>query len=103
MSSWEVLKAPAPCWQALIVTKPVVPYWLRGGALERLADVKNPLENRENREHGQHVHRWREKVDIEDASPLREHQTYRQDHYPDRACGQPALVLDAERLGARAC
>src|SRR5438270_149554 len=81
----------------------IVLFWPDQIACERPADVKNPLENRENREHRQHVHSWREKVDVEDASPLREHQPYREDYYPDRARGQPALVLDAQRLcpGAR--
>src|SRR3954463_1789342 len=99
MPSWEIRGAPQPCLVgALIVTKPVVPCWLRRGGLQCLADVENPLENRENREHRQHVHSWREKVDIQDASPLREHQSYGQNYYPDRSCGQPAFVLDAERF-----
>src|SRR3954453_1292092 len=104
MPSWEIRGAPQPCLVgALIVTKPVVPCWLRRGGLQCLADVENPLENRENRQHRQHVHSWREKVDVEDASPLREHQTDAQDHYPDRARRQPALVLDPQRYGAGTC
>src|SRR3954451_15013545 len=102
MSSWEIPKRPRVVRQVLIVTKPVVPGWLRGGACQRLADVKDPLENRENSEHRQHIHSWREKVDVEDASPLREHQPNGEDYYPDRARSQPALVLDAQRLGAGA-